>query len=97
MLMARMNTSGLLAVLARRAPATATAKLIRSILLEPSLSDSSPVGIVKIAWQRGGIAAMIPSCFRDRLNSSLRSEKMAVWIPPKTCVSTWVTVITTRP
>jgi hypothetical protein len=40
---------------------------------------------------------MMPSCCRERLNSSLRREKMAVWIPPKTCVSTWVTVMTTRP
>jgi hypothetical protein len=71
-------------------------KLRRIILLAPYLSERRPVGMERTVWQRGGIAAMTPSCCSERPNSALRIEKMDVWTPSKMWVRVWVKDITMR-
>ena len=94
---AATNITGPVAKPARSAPAAAKAKLRRSIFLEPILSVMRPAGMAIMASMRGGMAAMMPSCWRVRLNSSRSRPKMAVWIPLKTWVRMWDTVMTVRP
>ena len=69
-LMAIMNIVGLEAWLAIRAPRAETAMLAKTILLAPYLSERRPMGMERRAEQSGGMAAMIPICWRVRLNSS---------------------------
>ena len=85
-LMATMNMVGLLAWLAMRAPMRARLKLRIISFLAPYLSVSSPVGIERTVWQRGGMAAMMPSCWRERENSSLRMENMDAFSHVGECV-----------
>jgi hypothetical protein len=98
-LMATMNISGVWAWLAIRHPAADTTMLIKTILFDPYLSDSRPIGMERRAEQRGGIAAIIPTCWRVRLNSVgfISVGKRAEGILWKTWVKVWVTVMTIRP
>jgi hypothetical protein len=44
--------------------------LTKTIFLDPYLSERRPIGMERRAEKRGGIAAMMPICWRFRLNSS---------------------------
>lgn len=56
---------------AKSAPVTAMPMLKAIIFREVSLSERTPAGNVKNAWQSGGMAAMIPICLLVSVNSAL--------------------------
>lgn len=73
-----ISIMGFDAVAASRLPATAKKRLSKSIRFDPILSVSTPEGIESSAWQRGGMAARMPSYCMFRPNSSLIMGKEAV-------------------
>lgn len=72
MVEAMMYIQGFVEMLPRKAPTAAITMLTAISLLAPNLSDRSPVGTVKNICKRDGTATRRPTCWYDRLNSSLR-------------------------
>ena len=91
-----MSIVGLLVALAVKAPTQATPIASRSIFLLPTLSLSRPAGMVRSAWQRLGIEAMMPICWLVSMNSSRSTGNRAVCMFWKLWVMVCVSVITMR-
>ena len=92
-----MSMVGFWASPAVSAPVVATAMLSIIIFLAPIRSESSPMGIDRIAETRLGIDEISPTCWFDRLNSVTRLGYSAVCMFWNAWASEWVTAITIKP
>lgn len=92
-----MNINRFWVIPAKKAPTAAIPMLKAINFFVPYLSDINPAGIAINAVQRGGIAAIRPICWLERLNSSLITGKRVVRILPATWVKVWVMNMANKP